>query len=203
MTLTADKLLHIAMANPLNAEIAARLPSLGLNQCLLTAGCLFQAVWNQRSNLPLDWGVNDYDVFYFDDDVSWEAENAVIQAAQQLFGDLRVNVELRNQARVHLWFTQRFGGDYPPLGSAREGIDRFLVAGTCVGLDSSTGEIYAPFGLADLDQGLLRINPLFPQPDLFVKKADSYRARWPWLRTVNASPTLTPSPHSGTAEGTC
>lgn len=42
-----DSLLRIAMTNPLNAEITARLPSLGLNQCMLTAGCLFQAVWRK------------------------------------------------------------------------------------------------------------------------------------------------------------
>jgi hypothetical protein len=31
------------MANPVNAELLRRLPSLGLNECFLTAGCLFQA----------------------------------------------------------------------------------------------------------------------------------------------------------------
>ena len=46
MTLTVDGLLSIAMSNPINAAIAARLPTLRLNQCMLTAGCLFQAVWN-------------------------------------------------------------------------------------------------------------------------------------------------------------
>ncbi|MGH8486533.1 MAG: nucleotidyltransferase family protein, partial [Pseudomonas sp.] len=44
--MTAQHLLDIAMSNPLNVEITARLPTLGLNQCMLTAGCLFQAVWN-------------------------------------------------------------------------------------------------------------------------------------------------------------
>ena len=102
MTLTAERLLSLAMANPVNAEIASRLPSLGLSQCMLTAGCLFQAVWNQHSDLPAEWGVKDYDVFYFDNDLSWEAENEVIQATQQLFQDLGVNIDIKNQARVHL-----------------------------------------------------------------------------------------------------
>jgi len=186
MTLTVDSLLNLAMTNPANAEIAKRLPALHLEQCLLTAGCLFQAVWNLRSDLPPDWGVHDYDVFYFDEDLSWEAEDAVIQKARSLFKDLGVNVELRNQARVHLWFDQRFGGSYPVLHSAREGIDRFLIAGTSVGLDVGSGEVYAPFGLEDLDHGILRINPHFPQPHLFQRKADSYRARWPWLKTLPA-----------------
>jgi hypothetical protein len=36
-----------AMSNPANAALLYRLPSLTLNQCHLTAGCLFQAVWNR------------------------------------------------------------------------------------------------------------------------------------------------------------
>lgn len=173
------------MANPVNIEIASRLPSLGLDQCLLTAGCLFQAVWNQQSHRPPAWGVKDYDVFYFDSDVSWEAEDEVIHRAQRLFQDLGVNVEMKNQARVHLWYSQRFGKHYPKLQSARDGIDRYLVAGTCIGLDIETGEVYAPFGLADIEQGMLRINPNNSQPDLFDHKAKSYQARWPWLRIID------------------
>ena len=66
MTLTVEGLVRMAMANPINAEITSRLPALGLDQCMLTAGCLFQAIWNNRSQLPPAWGVKDYDVFYFD-----------------------------------------------------------------------------------------------------------------------------------------
>ncbi|MVV49744.1 nucleotidyltransferase family protein [Pseudomonas sp. PB120] len=184
MTMTVDTLLNIAMTNPVNAQIAARLPSLGLSQCMLTAGCLFQAVWNHQAQLPPDWGIKDYDVFYFDTDQSWEAENEVIDAARHLFRDLNVNIELKNQARVHLWYSQRFGSAYPQLQSSKDGIDRYLIAGTCIGLDVETDEVYAPYGLEDIEQGMLRINPIHPQPDLFEQKAKSYQARWPWLRIV-------------------
>ncbi|WP_460135165.1 nucleotidyltransferase family protein [Pseudomonas sp. S1_E04] len=184
MTLTVDTLLNLAMANPLNAEITARLPDLGVEQCMLTAGCLFQAVWNHQSNRPADQGVKDYDVFYFDTDLSYEAEDAVIRRAERLFQGLGANVEVKNQARVHLWYGQRFGRPYPQLHSARQGVDRYLVAGTCIGLEIATGEVYAPYGLADVEQGLLRINPLHPEPQLFAQKARSYQERWPWLRIV-------------------
>ncbi len=184
MTLTVDTLLHLAMANPINAEITKRLPDLGVEQCMLTAGCLFQAVWNHRSNLPAAQGVKDYDVFYFDTDLSYEAEDVVIRRAERLFQDLGVKVEVRNQARVHLWYGQRFGRPYPQLHSAKQGVDRYLVAGTCIGLEIATGEVYAPYGLADLEQGLLRVNPLHPELELFAHKARSYQARWPWLRIV-------------------
>ncbi|NWA84284.1 nucleotidyltransferase family protein [Pseudomonas sp. D2002] len=184
MTLTVKTLLELAMANPINAEITARLPDLGVDQCMLTAGCLFQAVWNHQSNLPAAHGVKDYDVFYFDTDLSYEAEDAVIRAADQLFQDLGVNVEVKNQARVHLWYGERFGRPYPQLHTAKQGVDRYLVAGTCIGLEIATGEVYAPYGLADVEQGVLRINPYHPEPELFAAKARSYQARWPWLRIV-------------------
>ncbi|KTC21961.1 hypothetical protein AO391_13015 [Pseudomonas marginalis ICMP 9505] len=184
MTLTVKTLLELAMANPVNAEIIARLPDLGVDQCMLTAGCLFQAVWNHQSDLPAAQGVKDYDVFYFDTDLSWEAEDTVIRAADRLFQDLGVNVEVKNQARVHLWYAERFGRPYAQLHSAKQGVDRYLVAGTCIGLEVATGEVYAPFGLDDVDQGLLRINPNHREPALFDQKARSYQTRWPWLRIV-------------------
>ena len=185
--MTVDPFLHLAMTNPINAEIAARLPALGLDQCMLTAGCLFQAVWNHQSSQPPDWGVKDYDVFYFDPDVSWEAENEVINLARQLFMDLNVDIEFKNQARVHLWYQQRFGRPYPQLQSAKDAVDRYLIAGTCIGLDIATGELYAPYGLGDIANGVLRINRFNCQPDLFLQKANSYQARWPWLNIVSSA----------------
>ncbi|KAA6169294.1 nucleotidyltransferase family protein [Pseudomonas marginalis] len=187
MKLTPQRLVELVMANPINAQMIERLPALGLEQCLLTAGCLFQAVWNHQAGLTADWGVKDYDVFYFDTDVSWEAENEVIARAAELFHDLGVNIEVKNQARVHLWYPQRFGMPYPQLHSAKAGVDRYLVAGTCIALAADTGEIYAPYGLADTEQGILRLNPITPQPGLFEHKARSYQARWPWLRIEHTS----------------
>ena len=122
MTLTPERLVTIAMTNPINAQIAEQLPSLGLTQCMLTAGCLFQAVWNQHSDLPPESGVKDYDIFYFDTDLSWEAENDVIVRTRQLFQDLNAKVDIKNQARVHLWYGERFVRAYPQLESARDGI---------------------------------------------------------------------------------
>lgn len=187
MSLTVNSFTRIAMDNPINAEIISRLASLGLSECMLTAGCLFQAVWNHQAGWPLNQGIKDYDVFYFDNELSWEAENEVINAAKPLFEDLQVNVEIKNQARVHLWYEQRFARAYPQLRSSKDGIDRYLIAGTCIGLDAATGELYASNGLADIEQGLLRINPKNRQPDLFIHKAKSYQRRWPWLKIIEAN----------------
>lgn len=173
------------MTNPINVELLARLPSLGLSECFLTAGCLFQATWNRISGHPTNWGIKDYDVFYFDDsDLSWEAEDAVIRRARTLLADLGVNVEVKNQARVHLWYPQRFHAPCPPLASSRDGIDRYLITCTCIGIDVATGALYAPNGLQEVYQGILRMNPRNGQPILFRQKAQDYQSRWPWLRVL-------------------
>lgn len=184
MVLTTEKFLNITLENVINIELVTRLPQLGLDQCMLTAGCLFQTIWNHQSKLPLTWGIKDYDVFYFDKNLSFEAENKIINSAQELFRDLDINVELKNQARVHLWYSNRFGGQYPKLESTKEGIDRYLISGTCLGLDVETHQIYAPNGLSDTEQGILRINPKNYKLDLFYQKAKSYQDRWSWLEII-------------------
>lgn len=180
--MTPQGFVDCAMLDTANAALLSRLPSLGLNQCHLTAGCLFQATWNRLSGHTAGWGVKDYDVFYFDDaDLSWGAEDAVIRRVQALTSDLGVKVETRNQARVHLWYERRFGVGYPRLMSAQDGIDRYLIHCTCVGIDVASGTLYAPHGLGDLERGILRPNPSNPQSELFRRKAEDYRGRWPWL----------------------
>lgn len=181
--LSAERVVSLARDNPVNRVLLETLPALNLRECHLAAGCLFQAVWNRRSGRPAEWGVKDYDVFYFDDsDLSWEAEDAVIRRVQAATSGLGVHVEVRNQARVHLWYEQRFRAPYPVLHSARDGIDRYLVACTCVGIEVASGELYAPDGLGDLAAGMLRMNPRHPMPEMFMDKARSYQARWAWLR---------------------
>jgi uncharacterized protein len=185
-----QRFLRDIRSNRLNREILARLSDLGLKQGYLVAGCLVQTIWNALSDRPPESGIKDYDIFYYDDrDLSWEAEDAVIRHADSVFGDLGVLVELRNQARVHLWYEQHFGVAYPRLASSRDGIDRFLVPCTCVGVRPQRDgkvELYAPYELVDLYAGVLRPNKVNDQPGLFAKKAASYQARWPFLKIVTA-----------------
>ena len=82
------------------------MPDLGVADAWLVAGCVYDAVWNAHMGWPTDAHVNDYDIFYFDGgDLSYAAEDAVIQRGRALFDDLGAPVEIRNQARVHLMHT--------------------------------------------------------------------------------------------------
>lgn len=127
MSLTEEQFLDLIKRNPINVELLRRLHLLDIPQGTLTAGCLVQTIWNIRSGFDPQHGIKDYDVFYFNrSDLSWEAEDAVIRRVQRAVADLPVTVEIKNQARVHLWYKQKFGSNYPQLQSADDGIDRYL-----------------------------------------------------------------------------
>lgn len=180
--MSPSEFLTITTNAPRNAHLLADLPGFNLPDCHIVAGCLFQSVWNHRSGLPLERGIKDWDVFYFDPDTSYEAEDKVIKALAAHFGDW---VEVRNQARVHLWYQQKFGHRRAPLISAADGIGSFLVECSCVGIHVQSGDLVAPFGLADLWAGRLVENRFNNSRDLFMAKAESYRSRWPWLIIEN------------------
>lgn len=184
--MTSARFVADVLRNRFNRAIVERLHQLELPDVWLAAGCLFQTVWNLHSGQAAEAGIRDYDIFYFDpDDLSKSAETLINQRAGALFADLGVPIEIKNQARVHTWYEGYFGRPYCALRNAREGIDRFLVASTAVGLqpDAATHcqSVYAPYGLDDLYRGVLTPNLSIDHGPLFERKCRDYQARWPWL----------------------
>ncbi len=180
-----EQFIRDALQNRHNRAILESLPALGLPDAWLVAGCLFQTVWNVQSGQPPEAHIKDYDLFYFDpSDLSETAEVRINEQVSDCFSALGIMVEAKNQARVHTWYEEYFGFPYPALGSSMDGIDRFLVRCTCVGLKagSSGPELYAPNGLQALYQGQLSPNPLCHHLPLFEKKARDYQERWDWLQ---------------------
>jgi hypothetical protein len=176
-----DRFFADFLRNGYNRAIFDRWSALPLPNGWLVAGCLFQTVWNLRAGRAPEADIKDYDLFYFDaSDTSEGGEHNVQAQVDEVLGDLGITIEVSNQARVHIWYESYFGRPYEELRSACDGIDRFLVLATCVGV--RPGELYAPNGLALLYDGVLTMNPLTPHRDLFERKAASYRARWPWLQ---------------------
>lgn len=90
------------------------MPELELTDCWLAAGALFQTVWNALSGRDPQAGILDYDLNYFDSSgLSWEAEDRAITAAAAVLGGIEANIQIRNAARVHLWYEQKFGVPCP------------------------------------------------------------------------------------------
>jgi hypothetical protein len=172
------------LTNRFNRAILDAWNTLELEDGWLVAGCLFQTVWNLQAGRAPEEGIKDYDIFYFNaGDLSAAGEKRVQERVDRTLGFLGVAIEVKNQARVHLWYEEQFGYPYPRLASAQEGIDRFLIPATCLGVRrvGKELELYAPHGLATLYSGVLTPNPLTFHLPLFRSKAASYRSRWEWL----------------------
>ena len=162
---------------------------LDLPQWRIVSGAVYQTVWNAVTGRDPDHGIKDYDLFYYDAaDLSYEAEDVVIRAAAKAFpDDLSPLVEVRNQARVHLWFEDHFGEAYPPLSFSDEAIGRFVAPVFAVGVRLERDgrfDIAAPFGLEDLFAMRIRPNPSRPLARGWAKTTASAKARWPELTVV-------------------
>lgn len=175
---------ELALTNKINRDILAALPSLELSDCWLVSGGLFQTVWNALTGRDPCYGIKDYDIFYFDPDTSWEAEDRMIRRARETFASIDADIELKNQARVHLWYTEKFGTAYPPLTSSCEGIDRFLAPACMVGI-SPDGKIYAPHGFDDIGSMTIRPNRAANfKADLYLAKCARWKETWPELTVI-------------------
>jgi hypothetical protein len=177
------ELVEAALTNPNSRAILDRLPELGAPDAWLVSGAVFQTVWNKVTGRAPTHGIKDYDIFYCDPDPSWEAEDAVIRRADALFADLGIEIEVRNQGRVHIWYEEKFGTPYPILSKATDGIDRFLCDCAMIGMRharANTYGVYAPKGHADIAAMIVRPNrmPNF-HPDRYLEKAARWKAVWP------------------------
>jgi hypothetical protein len=174
--------------NPTLVEVLARAATLNLPGWYLVAGCLYQTVWNEVTGQPAEAGILDYDLVYFDDsDLSSAAEDTVIRAGSTVFAGLPAPVQIRNQARVHLWYEQRFGVPCPPHACTEAAIDTFEATTACLGVRLQPGgrwRVYAPHGLADVFNLVVRPNPVLAPRHVYQAKAARWRRQWPELTVL-------------------
>jgi hypothetical protein len=101
----------------------------------------------------------------------------VIRKLQDSLAAHGARIEVRNQARVHLWYPQKHGLPYPALQSSTEGIDRFLTKNTRIGIRRTQGgyDVYAPDGFDDVAGMIVRPNP---GPNFSAESYDAKATRW-------------------------
>jgi hypothetical protein len=180
----AEKVAALCLLNNVNAEVLERAAKLGLRDWWLAAGPLVSAVWNLRSGRSASQGIRDYELVYFSEDMSAEAEEEVRRAAAQLFKDADGTVTVRNQARTHLWYGEEFGIAYPPLTSASEGLLRQPAIAMTLGMKCTGADffdVYAPFGLGDVWDMVARPNRALPLAKLYDEMTARWQVRWPRL----------------------
>jgi hypothetical protein len=178
----------IVRSDPDLMRLLACIRDVQLPQWRLVAGCLYQTVWNVLTGRDCGTGIKDYDLIYFDDsDLSWAAEDRVIRVVAAATRGCVGPVEVRNQARVHLWFEARFGTAYPRLHSADEAIRRYASIVHAIGIRLEYDDrldVVAPFGLDDLFSMVIRPNYALENAVSHTRKARRAQATWPEVTVV-------------------
>ncbi len=150
----------------------------------LVAGAVAQTVWNAKLGYSPDHGIRDVDIVYFDaENLAAESEQAEEQRIRSLFASLPVPVDVKNEARVHLWYEARFGFAIAPYRSTEDAIATFPTTATAIGVRLSDGrfEISAPFGLTDLCHLVVRPNETQINVQRYQTKVSRWRTHWPAL----------------------
>jgi hypothetical protein len=180
--------IEIVRGDRLVREALTRARSLELPDWLLVSGALYNAVWNHLTGRPCGHGTKDFDLFYFDgSDLSWGAEDKVIARAATCFADFPLPVEVKNQARVHLWYESRFGQPYPQLFRAEEALSFFASRTHAVGVRFGTGDeldVVAPFGLDDIFSFRVTPNRALDNRRAHEEKGARAKATWPEIELV-------------------
>lgn len=183
----AERLRELLKRNDLVSEILKRSRSLDIRQWAFGAGFLQQTVFNLFHGKPVLEGIKDIDWVYFDSlDLSEEAEAKVIAKVHSVMRGIPIPFDVKNQARVHLWYRQRFGYDISPYTSLEDAISTWPTTSTAVALtDQGSGaEIIAPFGLGDLLNSIVRPNKRQITKEIYLTKLDRWKKHWPHLRVV-------------------
>jgi len=183
-----ERLIAAVRNDPDLMRVLRTAATLDLNDWLIFSGSVYQCVWNAVTGRPAGYGIKDFDLGYFDEDVSWDAEDAVIRRVAAAFDEpLRGRVEVRNQRRVSEWFPAKFGEPYPPVASTAEALDRFVAPAFAVGVRMEADgriTVEAPFGLEDVFALTVRPNPNRPLAGDWDRVVDGLRARWPEVKVV-------------------
>ena len=181
------KLLHdVIKKNTPLYELIMNAENLELESYYIGAGCIAQTVWNYQSGNALMYGISDFDFVYFDgNDLSSEKEEEISHRVKQFASD-KIKIDVKNEARVHLWYKDHFGYEIEPYASIETAINSWPTTATSIGVRIENGHfsVYAPFGLNDMFGRIVKANKAQITKEIFVYKTKKWLLKWPDLTIV-------------------
>lgn len=174
------------LLNPVVAEVVDATPELGLPDCFVAAGCLAQTVWNVKHGRDPVADIKDIDIVYFDPDLSETREREHQERVRRQFPGLPLALDVKNEARVHLWYERSFGYPISPYESVESAIETFPTTATAIGIRKGDYgyEVFAPFGVDDLLDLVVRPNKVQITQGIYASKVRRWKAIWPKLEVV-------------------
>lgn len=182
----AQLLEYIVLQNKPLKTVLNRISEIGDDTMYLASGSIAQTVWNYQTNMPLMTGISDFDIVYFDEDTSYEAEDKVIKLIESLTKDIDFEVDIKNQARVHLWIPEKWGREIKPYTSSEDAISSWSSTASCIGLQLKNNKlkIFAPYGLNDIFGQIMRPNRDKVFRELYDYKVEKWTKKWNFLNVI-------------------
>lgn len=160
------------------------LESDGIENCYVGAGAINQTVFNYYHDFESDYGIKDYDIVYYDLDLSYEAEDRVIKRLTAKIDKLDILVDIKNEARVPIWYYEKYGIKRIPYTSVEDAIASWGATITCIGVRLKKGKliVYAPYGLNDILGMIIRPVKREFEKSAYDERALRWMKKWPKLK---------------------
>ena len=152
----------------------------------VAAGCVNQTIFNYYHDFPIDYGIKDYDIVYYDEDISYEAEDKIIHEIEKKVAPLNIKCDIKNEKRVALWYKEKFHKDGGNYESVEDAIRKWTTTITCLGvrLEKKQLIVCAPYGLDDLFSLIIRPVQLDVSKEIYEEKCKKWLEKWPKLEKI-------------------
>jgi uncharacterized protein len=186
MTSQEEKLISLVAQNKYVLELIQSIPTLGLPNCYVAGACITQTLWSLSYGFEAHHGIKDIDLVYFDVDLSEDKEREQQARVKTIFTHFPMEVDVINEARVHLWYKDIFGYNIEPYTSVEEAISTFPITAGVLGIrwNGASYDIYAPLGLEDVLNNIVRPNKKQITKEIYEAKLARWQPLWPNLTYV-------------------
>ncbi len=181
-----QKLLDLLKNNNILMEALEKLKDWPVQEYYIGAWVISQTIRNQLYGKEIMHGISDMDIIYFDSsDVSKESEQKIGEMINKKIGNIWIEFDVVNQARVHIRYPNVFNGRIiPPYQSLEHAIDTWPTTVTCNAirkLPDNTYKVYSTFWLDDLFSWTIRANKQLITKEIYEAKATKWKKKRPEL----------------------
>lgn len=163
---------------------------LNLPNFYIAAGSVFQTIWNYYDNKPINYGIKDIDIIYYDSSkLTKEDEKKIENKIIKHFRNLNMNYEfdVHNEARMHLWKKENENQNINQYKNSEDAISKWIATVHSIGVtkENNNIKVYAPYGLSDIFSKTIRpIKHKYNSKELYDKKVNSWSKRFDNLNII-------------------
>lgn len=175
-------LIEIVESNEELMKVFEVLDEISLTQYYVGAGAIAQSIWNKVTDKHQNYGISDVDIVYYNsDNLTEDEEKRIAAEIKERIPEFPLKVDVKNEARVHLWYKEKFGYDIEPYKSLEDAVNSWPTTATSLGIrreDQNEWVVYAPFGIDDIFDLKVVSNSRQITEEIFMQKVEKWTGKW-------------------------